>query len=355
MAEDRPAAASRVLLTFASLVVVVAGLRAAAPILVPVFLGFFFALLSLPLADWLERRGVRRGLAIAVTVLAGAAVVAVAGLFVTASLGELAQALPIYQVRLQRTAQTVVGWLQSRGFLPPGWSAAELFRAAPLVDLLSGTVKGVAALLTDAVLVLLTMVFTLLEASGLREKVVAALGQPRAERRRFARVAREVQRYLGIKTAVSLLTGILIGVWVAIVGLDFPLLWGFLAFLFHYVPNIGAILASVPAVVLGMVQFGVGGATMVGVGYLVVNMVLGNFLEPQLLGRRLGLSPLVVFLSLVFWGWTWGPIGMFLSVPLTMAAKILLEATPRLAWVAILLGPNPSPVAGEPAVEETGV
>ena len=353
MAEERTTAASRALLTFASLVIVVAGLRAAAPILVPVFLGFFFAVLSLPLADWLEARGVRRSLAIAVTVLAGVAVLAVAGLFVTASLGELAQALPIYQARLQRTVETAVGWLQTRGFVPSGWSTAELFLAAPLVGLLSGTVKGVASLLTDLVLVLLTMVFTLLEASGLPEKMVAALGEPRAERRRFARVTREVQRYLGIKTAVSLLTGILIGVWVAIVGLDFPLLWGFLAFLFHYVPNIGAILASVPAVVLGAVQFGLGGAALVGVGYLVVNMVLGNFLEPQLLGRRLGLSPLVVFLSLVFWGWTWGPIGMFLSVPLTMAAKILLEATPRLAWVATLLGPNPPPLAGEPAVEET--
>ena len=115
------------------------------------------------------------------------------------------------------------------------------------------------------------------------------------------------------------------------------LLWGLVAFLLNYVPNLGSIIAAVPAVLLALVQYGVGHALLVLMGYVAVNMLLGNLLEPVLMGRRLGLSTLVVFLSLVFWGWVWGPVGMLLSVPLTMIAKIFLENTRDLAWLAVML------------------
>jgi predicted PurR-regulated permease PerM len=336
------------ILTAAGFVIVVAGLKAAAPIVVPILLGLFLAVLSLPLQSWLERR-MPAALAVSCTILAGALVLFVAGLVLTASLGDLAAAAPIYQVRVQRLADNTLGWLQERGLVPPEWTSRNLLTLAPVFDLLGGTLLGVASLVSSAVLVLLTMVFTLLEAAGFPAKLHAAFGRPQEERRRFTRATREVQRYLGIKTLMSLLTGLLLGGWVAVLGLDFPLLWGFVAFLFHYIPNIGALLAAVPAVLLAVIQFGSGGAALVALGYLVVHMVIGNFAEPMLMGRRLGLSTLVVFLSLVVWGWILGPVGMFLSVPLTMAAKIVLENTRGLRWAAVLL--DRTPVA-EPAVAE---
>lgn len=335
--------AARPLLTLASAVVIIAGLRAAAAVCVPLLLGVFFAVLSLPLAQWLERRGLRRSLAIFVALLAGVAVIGVLALLLSAALGELTEAAPIYQVRLQRAATTSLSWLQERGLAAPEWQPRDLLRRMTSVTLVSGTLRSVAAILSDLVLILLTMGFVMLEAAGFRDKFARAFGRPDSRDPRFKEVTREMGRYLGVKTVMSLATGLLIGIWVGILGLDFPLLWGFLGFALHYIPNIGAILAAVPAVLLALIQFGPGGAALVALGYLVIDMVLGNVIEPQFLGHRLGLSPLVVFLSLVFWGYIWGVVGMFLSVPLTLTAKILVERTPGMEWLATLLGPNPEP------------
>ncbi len=137
---------------------------------------------------------------------------------------------------------------------------------------------------------------------------------------------------------VSVATGLLIGVWVGVLGVDFAIFWGLVAFVLNFIQNLGSVIAAVPTTLLAMVQIGVGRGLLVALGYLVVNMVIGNFIEPHLMGRRVGLSTLVVVLSLVFWGWVWGPIGMLLSVPLTMVLKILLENTEEFRWVAVLLG-----------------
>jgi Predicted permease len=148
-----------------------------------------------------------------------------------------------------------------------------------------------------------------------------------------------VQRYLGIKTGASLATGLLVGAFNLAIGLDFYILWGVLAFVLNYVPSIGSIVAAVPPVALALVQLGPGWAVAVLIVYIGVNLTIGNFIEPRILGRRLGLSPLVVILSLFFWGWVWGPAGMLLSVPMTVVVKLLLEIPPETRWLAVLLGP----------------
>ena len=116
------------------------------------------------------------------------------------------------------------------------------------------------------------------------------------------------------------------------------MLWGVLAFLLNYIPNLGSIIAGTPAVLLAFIQFGLGRALVVAAGYVVINIVFGNMIEPKIMGQRLGLSTLTVFLSLVFWGWVWGPVGMILSVPLTMVVKIALESKTETRWIALLLG-----------------
>ena len=151
-----------------------------------------------------------------------------------------------------------------------------------------------------------------------------------------------MQRYLATKTVISLFTGIFVGVPLALMRIEFALLWGLLAFLLNYIPNLGSAFASVPPVLLTLVEDGIGWALGVALVFIVVNAVFGNVVEPYLMGRRLGLSTLVVFLSLVFWGWVWGPIGMLLSVPLTMIIKIMLENTEDLRWIAVLLSGQPT-------------
>jgi predicted PurR-regulated permease PerM len=193
-------------------------------------------------------------------------------------------------------------------------------------------------------LVFLIMVFLLFEASGLPAKLQDAFGWRDEVMSRFTS---EIQRYLAIKTLVSLGTGFLIGFGMWLSGVGYFLLWGLIAFLFNYVPNVGSILAAVPPVILSLLDAGFGKALLVGLIYLAVNLTLGNFIEPHLMGRQFGISTLVVVLSLIFWGWLWGPVGMLLSVPLTMIVKIMLENTEDLRWVARLIGANPRPGAVE--------
>jgi AI-2 transport protein TqsA len=328
---------TRTLLALASLVIVVAGLKAGAGILVPVALALFLAVIWLPLLFWLRRKGVPRGLAVFLTILPAVVALSMLGLIVSQSLSNVAEVAPHYGERLKELAAPLTERLAARGIDVSTWFTSEVLDLGRLMDLTANTFAGVAVALSMSVLVPLVMVFILLEAMGFREKLAWALGRDTHVVERFAKINREVQDYLVIKSAVSLATGLLAGTALWLIGVDFPLLWGFLAFLLNYVPNIGSVVAAVPPVLIALVQLGVGRALLVALVYLAINMLLGNLLEPTLMGRRLRLSPLVVLLSLLFWGWVWGPVGMILSVPLTMVAKILLENIEGLAWVARLL------------------
>jgi predicted PurR-regulated permease PerM len=146
-----------------------------------------------------------------------------------------------------------------------------------------------------------------------------------------------VNNYLAIKTLVSIATGIVVSIMLWAFGLDFPILWGVLAFLLNFIPNIGSIIAAVPAISLAILQLGPAQAGFIGLGYLTINTVMGNVVEPKYLGKGLGLSALVVFLSLIFWGWLLGTVGMLLSVPLTMILKIGLQSSAEGRWFAVLL------------------
>jgi predicted PurR-regulated permease PerM len=152
-----------------------------------------------------------------------------------------------------------------------------------------------------------------------------------------------VRHYLAIKTQMSFVTAVLVTILLVVLKVDFPILWGVLAFFLNYVPNIGSFIAAIPAVILAFVQLGTGSALFTASGYVVVNVVIGNIVEPRIMGRGLGLSTLVVFLSLLFWGWVLGSVGMLLSVPLTMVAKICMESMDETRWLAILMGSGAPP------------
>jgi predicted PurR-regulated permease PerM len=185
--------------------------------------------------------------------------------------------------------------------------------------------------------VLVVMMFTLMEAPGTRNRaeVVRAAGGP--DFSLLMQSATDIQKYLGVKTLISAATGVLAFAWCWMFDLKYPLLWGILAFLFNYVPAVGSTVASVPAIIEALVNHGVGSAVGVGIGYAIINFGLDNFLQPMLMGRKFGISGLVIVLSVLFWGWVWGPIGMFLAVPLTMMMKVILENTNEFRWISVAM------------------
>lgn len=274
----------------------------------------------------LRRRGLPAALAlllvIAAVSLAGTAIVAIAG----ASIDEFQQALPEYRARLQEQTAGLGSWFEQHG-LPMQRSWSEHLDPARIMTLAGGLFNGLGNMLANSFLIFLTVIFILLEATSFPGKLRQCLPSPEASMSRLRKVADSINHYLAIKTWTSLATGLIIAAGLALLGVDFPVLWGMLAFLLNFVPNIGAIIAAVPVLLLALVQLGTASAIWTLVLYLAVNNIIGNLVEPRFMGRRLGLSALVVFLSLVFWGWVLGPVGMFLSVPLTMTLKIGLESS----------------------------
>jgi predicted PurR-regulated permease PerM len=340
----------RLLLTGAAFVVVVAGMRAASELLVPLLLAAFIAIISAPPLFWLKRKGVPNPIAIFIVIAVAIFLGLGVGALVGSSFDDFVNNLPHYQERIRELFGGVPEWFGEIGIDVGGRGAMEAFDPGAAMKLASGILTGLSGALTNGFLIAITVIFILLEASSFPIKLSSCLKDPETSLPYFERFTRDVQRYMAIKTWMSLLTGCVIALWLFVIGVDYPLLWGLLAFLLNYVPNIGSIIAAVPAVLLALVQLGTGSALLTGLGYLVVNMSVGNLLEPRVMGRGLGLSTLVVFLSLVFWGWVFGPVGMLLSVPLTMTIKIALDSSEETQWISVLLGSETEPAAISPAV-----
>jgi len=330
--------AARILIAGASFVILVAGMRAASSILVPFLLAMFVAIICAPPLFWMQRKGVPNTLAVLSILIGIIALGLLLSVFVGTSLNDFSSALPVYQERLSEKTAAFISWLRGLGLEVSGQVLTDYFDPGKAMKMAASTLSRLSGLLTNIFLILLTVVFIMLEASGFPQKLRAALNDPEEALGRFRTFTENVNRYLALKTLFSLLTGIAIWIWLAILGVDFALLWGLVAFLLNFVPNIGSIIAAIPAVLLALIQLGTSSALLACLGYVVVNVAIGSIIEPKFMGRGLGLSTLVVFLSLVFWGWVLGPVGMVLSVPLTMILKIALESNDETRGIAIILG-----------------
>jgi len=340
------------MLALAAFIVVVAGMKAASPILVPFLLSLFLAVIAAPPMFWLRDRGLPNWLAL----LAVVAVIVVVGIglgaVVSRSIGDFSRDLPLYQARLAEISTGLVNLIDRLGLEVSTENLRELLDPGRAMSLAAGVLAGLGSMLTNTFLILLTVTFMLLEAGGFAAKLHTAFPGPHGALSTFADVSASINRYVGLKSLISLVTAILVVIWLSILGVDYPLLWGLLAFFFNFVPNIGSIIAAVPAVLLAIVQLGASTALLTAGGYLAVNILLGSVLEPRLLGRTLGISPLIIFLSLVFWGWVLGPVGMLLSVPLTMIAQIILTSSERTQWIAIMMGPEPGEMVEQKPSED---
>jgi len=335
--EVKPPNFLAILIAAASLVVVVAGMQAASTIINPFLLSVFLASLCAPPLFWLQRQGVPNGLAV-VIILSGLLVAALLFmLFVGRSVNAFTLQLPVYQERLGLIMGGLTAWLSSLGLDMTNVLVSDYLSPGKVMSVVYYMLFAFKGLFRNMFLVFLIVLFILIEASGFPGKLQAAFPNPEKTLGHFKAMTASVNQYMGVKAIFSLATGVLVWLFLTLIGVDFAPTWGLLAFLLNFIPNIGSIIAAVPAILLALIQLGWPSALLTMLGYLVVNITIGNFLEPRFMGRKLGLSTLVVFLSLLFWGWVLGPIGMVLSVPLTMIVKIALAANEDTRWVAVLL------------------
>lgn len=324
------------LIMAAGAVVVIAGIKAAAEILLPVMFAVFLSIIAGSAVRGLVRIHVPRFLAVLLVMLVAGVALVGGSAAIGNSLARFTAKWPTYQAPMVAMLKGYLAELDKYGVEAP--ELVDILNPGALVALMGQTVGALVSTLSRVGLILLFTAFILLEMVQIEGKFKAAFAGHLEVSQSLVQGVESVQRYLAIKTAASAVTGSIIGLATALVGLDFAILWGVLAFALNYIPGLGAIVAAIPALLLALLQLGPWRTLGLGVVYLGVHFIIGNFIEPRVLGRRLGLSPFVVLLSLFFWGWVWGPAGMLLSVPMTVVVKLLLEISPETRWLAIMLG-----------------
>ena len=334
-----PQTKSSAIIMAAAVVVVIYGMQMMSVLLVPFLVAAFLALITVRPMLWLQAHRVPSVLAALLIVTMLMLILVVVGAILGTSIADFTAALPTYQARLDALNQQAFEFVVKHLKVDESTeSMSDMIDPGFAMGLVAGILNGLRDVLTNTFLIIFTMIFILLEAGTAKTKFQAAFGRSADSLQGARDFMQNLGRYLGIKTLVSVATGMCAGLLTWALDVDFPLLWAMFAFLLNYVPTIGSIIAAVPAVLLALIQIGPGAAGATAMGFIGINLVFGNFLEPRLMGYGVGISPLVVFVGLIAWGWIFGPVGMLLSVPLTMTLKMALENDDRTRWVAILLG-----------------
>jgi AI-2 transport protein TqsA len=331
------------LIALAALIIVFAGIRASANIAVPMLLSVFIAVVCTYPLEKLRKYGVSKGLSISIVLISAATFCILVFLMLGTSFASFSDNLHLYQARLEELLATITPALNKVGIDVEFSQWREYFDPGAALGFVQTLLSGLRHALTNAFLIVLTVIFILFELPVIEES-------SEENNHSYLLIIYKIQHYFGIKAMTSLLTGVVIAIWLAIIGVDYPVLWGAMAFLLNFIPTIGSVIAAVPVVLLALIMNGTGTVLLTVAGYVVVNVSVGNVIEPRVMGQAMGLRMLVVFVSLVFWGWMLGPIGILLAVPLTMTAKIMLDSDERTRGFAQLLGP-----AGIPTEDLAGV
>jgi len=338
---------TRFLFITAAVVVIIWGINQAQSALTSSITTVFLAVLGIPVVQWLEKKRLPSVAAVLIVLAGLIAILLTVGGLVGTSLSGFSDSLPSYQQRIQEQSLALSGLLAKKGIHITHKVLLEYMNPAAVMKLFVDMLGGLSSVVSNIVLILLTVLFILLEASSFPVKLRAVLGDPRQAFPEFTEFVEDLQRYMVVATGLNLTAGILIGIWLTILGVDSSVLWGFLAFMLLYIPHVGSIIAAIPAVSITLVQFGVGRAALVAAGYAVIAFSIGNVVQPKLMGRQLSLSTLVVFLSLIFWGRMLGLVGAALCIPFTMTLKFACENHKSTRWIAVLLGPE-LPAGGIP-------
>lgn len=322
----------------AALIIILAGAYLARSIITPVLLALFISIICVQPIRWMENRRIPRWIAMVVVALGLVLIFLGFSFLIGGTLSFFLNSVTKYESMLVTISNSFVQFLNEHGLNIPKEKVSNLIQSAKIFEFTSGALKELLRMIGNAMLIFLIILFILMEFSSFTVKAKAILGLSEKSVSYLSTITKNTRHYLVIKSLVCVTNGILIYIAMLIIGVDYPLLWATVAGLMNFIPNIGSIFATIPAVLFALIQLGLGGAIWTLGAFVIIHNVLGNFIEPKILGRGLGLSALVVLLSLLFWGYIMGPVGMFLSVPFTMTIKIILEQNEKTRWLAILLG-----------------
>ncbi|MFV0480826.1 MAG: AI-2E family transporter [Campylobacteraceae bacterium] len=326
------------LLYAAAFVIVIAGVKSAQSIISPFLLAIFIAVMSAPAVFWLEKLGLRRIFAFFIVTIVVVAFLSIAMIITWNALNNFASKLHIFQVKLNLLMEQVSIFLASKDieFNPKADMPTE-FQPSYIINVMRGFLLSFSKILSGSFMIFLMVAFILFETTSLGDKTRVILGRGTKEAKTLDSFIQNLKKFLAIRTTASAITGLFVGVALALLGIENAIFWGITAFFLNFIPVVGSIIAAIAPIIMTFIEHSLGMVFAVSGVYLFINIAIGNIIEPRFLGHGMGISALVVLLSLIFWGWVLGPIGMFLAVPLTMIIKLILEINPDTRWIAIAL------------------
>lgn len=339
MSNPEPAPENKLIfVNFAAFFIIIAGIMFAASFVTSLLMALFISIiLSQPIL-WLQRKKVPQGLAIAIVFILVTGIFLGFGEIIATSFSSFSEDQAGYEKNLSEMGHSSLLFLEEKGIKLSTDKMSNILEPSRIMSFTTGFLGQLGGFMGNSLTIFFLALFLLLELDTIPIKIRAIIKGNLESLAYFDVINDSIRHYLSIKTVTSLMTGAFVWLGLAIIGLDYAIIWALIAFLLNYIPNIGSIIAAVPAMAFALVQLGFGGVLWTTIIFVAVNMIIGNAVEPKMMGKGLGLSTFVVFLSLLFWGFILGTVGMFLSVPLTMALKIILEQNPKTKWIAIILG-----------------
>ncbi len=325
-------------LTFAAYLIIIGVAMYSSSIITPILLALFISIILVQPISWLKKKKIPNGWAIAMVLTGSFLLFLGMGEIIGKSVAQFSQDAPQYADKLSNLSTSFFDALHGLGFDLSLSNMENTVNPGKVMGYGAIFLGEIGSLMGNLFLIIFILIFVLLEVNSFSVKMNAIIDTSNGTVKYLSKIGTSIRQYLGLMTIISLLTGILVWIALVIIGVKYAILWAFLAFLLNFIPNIGSIVAGVPAILFAAVQLGFGGAMWTMGSYLTINMIVGNVIQPQIMGKGLGLSTLIVFISLIFWGFIFGTVGMFLSVPLTMIVKIILEQNESTKWIAIMLG-----------------
>jgi len=320
-----------------AIVIIIGGLKMASQAAIIIFLSIFIASVLSPLMNYLQKLKIPKSISLVIVLLLVLSLLLGVTYIVDTSLKDFIANVPFYEERLKTMAIAGLSWLKSFGLHIDPKAILGSLNFGAIFNITASTVGNIGVLASKLLLVVIGVAFLLVESRNFGSKVDIIFRDDIVSKKNFELFAHNIQKYFTIKTLTSILTGVLITVTLLFFDIPYPFLWGFLGFMLNFIPVVGSIIASVPALILALIHNDLTTFTWLAMIYIVINNLISNIIEPKIMGDGLGLSPAMIFFSLIFWGWVLGPVGMFLAVPLTMTLKIAFDSNPQTAWIGILL------------------
>lgn len=334
---QKPWRINQLFLLLATLSAVFAAMKFSAGLLVPLLIAIAIAIVLSPLFTFMESKRIPRAISLLLVTIISLTPIVIIGGYLGGEVQDFAQNYGTMKKEFNEWLSQLSQFGAKLGLHITHDDVRQALGSLNMTDLIKNLVTQTKEQFSNILLIFFIVAFILMESNSLYDKLVKIMSDKGRDVEGSMQIIEKIKKYFLIKVKTSLMTG----VWVLAVlwfyDVNYALLWATLAFFLNFIPVIGSILAAVPAVVMALINQSPMTGVWIAVWYIIINMVVGNILEPRIMGKGLGLSALVIFLSMTFWGWMFGPAGMILSVPLTMAMQYLFDQYEETKWVALML------------------